>query len=217
MVEEAAVPSKACPRTRWSDGLAGQRSRNRLQREPRATASQRHGASGPVRLRDIVPTIYVHQRPARILLRRVQLSSRIAAGDEGRAGAASRSAWVVRAHNRAHLRRRGCRTVLGVQSTSDYSGASGQVSEYALRSDKKSRSGAAIYIDATEAGGMARVMDHSCDLSAVPMQRFYRRRLAVVVVATLVIEPGEEVTLSYGRDLWSTCASGSAQCVSTKA
>ncbi|TYZ59355.1 hypothetical protein PybrP1_009145 [[Pythium] brassicae (nom. inval.)] len=62
-----------------------------------------------------------------------------------------------------------------------------------------------VAIDAHRYGSLLRFMNHSCE----PAARFHEvasgRRHTAVAVASRAIKSGEEVTVSYGDDLWFVC------------
>ncbi|GMF27494.1 unnamed protein product [Phytophthora fragariaefolia] len=69
-----------------------------------------------------------------------------------------------------------------------------------------------VGIDALERGGLLRLMNHACDLTA----RFHEvqtgTHLTVVAVSVRDIEVGEEVTVSYRDRLWFVCRCGWIGC-----
>ncbi|KAE8891053.1 hypothetical protein PF005_g31653 [Phytophthora fragariae] len=69
-----------------------------------------------------------------------------------------------------------------------------------------------VGIDALDAGGNLRFMNHACNPSA----RFHEvqtgQRLTVVAVTIRDVYPGEEVTVSYGNKLWFVCRCGWSGC-----
>ncbi|KAE9352704.1 hypothetical protein PR003_g4241 [Phytophthora rubi] len=69
-----------------------------------------------------------------------------------------------------------------------------------------------VGIDALEAGGNLRFMNHACNPSA----RFHEvqtgQRLTVVAVTIRDVYPGEEVTVSYGNKFWFVCRCGWSGC-----
>jgi hypothetical protein len=65
-----------------------------------------------------------------------------------------------------------------------------------------------VGIDALEQGGTLRMMNHSCN----PAARFHEvqtgETMTVVAVSVRDVFPGEEVTVSYGDQLWFLCRCG---------
>ncbi|GLE04468.1 hypothetical protein PINS_up013410 [Pythium insidiosum] len=103
----------------------------------------------------------------------------------------------------------------GVLTTHNYAAddTDGQ-SEYALATDTTDSKGHMIYVDATEAGGISRFMSHTYNAKARFVVRRSRCSLVMMVVAVEDIQPGEEVTLWYGDDLWFMCMCGAKNFVS---
>ncbi|RHY57540.1 hypothetical protein DYB26_002924 [Aphanomyces astaci] len=95
----------------------------------------------------------------------------------------------------------------------DYAGTEEVVSDYVMRLTQKSTKGVVIYVDLKEAGGISRFMNHSCMPKARFVGRRYRRTVVVEVIAEQDIFPGEEVTVSYGDELWFECSCGTATSV----
>lgn len=79
---------------------------------------------------------------------------------------------------------------------------------YRMHLKTRTTSNKRVGIDALEAGGKLRMMNHSCK----PAARFHEvrtgRDLAVVAVTVRDVFPGEEVTVSYGSQLWFLCRCG---------
>ncbi|TYZ61282.1 hypothetical protein PybrP1_010307 [[Pythium] brassicae (nom. inval.)] len=70
-----------------------------------------------------------------------------------------------------------------------------------------------VRIDAHEYGSLLDFMNHLCEQAA----RFHEvpsgRRHIVVAVSSRKIKRGEDLTVSYGDDLWFICRRGSRSCV----
>ncbi|KAG3245870.1 hypothetical protein PI124_g9409 [Phytophthora idaei] len=76
---------------------------------------------------------------------------------------------------------------------------------YMLRMRARSVLEEYVGIDARQLGGRMRFANHSCSANA----RLFElangcRHTVVVVVTTQAISPGDEVTVNYGQDLWSS-------------
>ncbi|OWZ23143.1 hypothetical protein PHMEG_0002012 [Phytophthora megakarya] len=69
-----------------------------------------------------------------------------------------------------------------------------------------------VGLDAKEAGGKLRFLNHACN----PCARFHEvqtgERLTVVAVTIRAIAAGEQVTVSYGDRLWFICRCGWSGC-----
>jgi hypothetical protein len=70
-----------------------------------------------------------------------------------------------------------------------------------------------VIIDAHRFGSITRFMNHSCDATARFHEVRNRSVHTVVVVATRMIYPDEEVTVHYGKELWFRCECGQKNCV----
>ncbi|OWZ07947.1 hypothetical protein PHMEG_00019591 [Phytophthora megakarya] len=83
---------------------------------------------------------------------------------------------------------------------------------YRMRLKTRTTSNKYMGIDALEEGGKLRLMNHACN----PCARFdevqTRTQLSVVAVTVRAILPGEQVTVSYGNELWFVCRCGWEGC-----
>jgi hypothetical protein len=70
-----------------------------------------------------------------------------------------------------------------------------------------------VIIDAHRFGSITRFMNHSCDATARFHEVRNRSVHTVVVVASRMIYPNEEVTVHYGKELWFRCECGQKNCV----
>ncbi len=65
-----------------------------------------------------------------------------------------------------------------------------------------------LHIDAEYCGNISRFFNHSCDAYCVFSERRYKRRMAMVVIATQTIPAGKEITVDYGKDFGFKCGCG---------
>lgn len=80
------------------------------------------------------------------------------------------------------------------------------------RGFKKSR----IYIDASRCGNIFRFLNHSCNSAAVFHEARNGTRRAILIVTRRVVEPGDELTVDYGPNLWFSCKCGEKNCCNVK-
>jgi hypothetical protein len=112
---------------------------------------------------------------------------------------------------------------LGVYYGEVYDAANRGVSQksYTVKMDARTIGGrhwGVYYVDAAKYGSTARFVNHSCSPSAMFSVWDVLGKPTVVVVATGLLQRGEEVTVDYGDEYgMMKCCCGANNCVSTKA
>ncbi len=103
----------------------------------------------------------------------------------------------------------------GRLTTFDYEAMVEVVSDYVMALIERSTRGKKVSVDAKEAGGISRFMNHSCEPNARFVERRYRRDVVVMVIAQQDIQPGDEISVSYGEEVWFPCSCGAVSCVNS--
>ncbi|KAE9045633.1 hypothetical protein PR003_g13783 [Phytophthora rubi] len=99
----------------------------------------------------------------------------------------------------------------GILTTHDYDKDKDVTSEYVMKLQTRA-SRKKVYIDAKEGGGLTRFINHSCAPNCVFAEARNRRSTKVLVIVVRPIRAGADVTVSYGDELWFTCACGEGNC-----
>ncbi|KAE8992517.1 hypothetical protein PR001_g20912 [Phytophthora rubi] len=101
----------------------------------------------------------------------------------------------------------------GILTTHDHDKDKDVTSEYAMKLQTRA-SRRKVYIDAKEGEGLTRFINHSCAPNCIFAEYRNRRSTKVLVNVVRPIRAGADVTVSYGDELWFTCACGEGNCQS---
>ncbi|KAE8894401.1 hypothetical protein PF005_g3610 [Phytophthora fragariae] len=101
----------------------------------------------------------------------------------------------------------------GILTTHDYDKDKDVTSEYAVKLQTRA-SRKKVYIDAKEGGGLTRFINHSYAPNCIFAEALNRISTKVLVIVVRPIRAGADVAVSYGDELWFTCACGEGDCQS---
>ncbi|ETM98001.1 hypothetical protein PPTG_19816, partial [Phytophthora nicotianae INRA-310] len=71
---------------------------------------------------------------------------------------------------------------------------------------RPTRTGYFAFVEAVKYGGIARFINHSDSPNTAFRELRNRRSVKVGVVSTRTINPGDELTVDYGDEIWFACA-----------